>query len=480
VLLAGASGCGRGAAASGSALSWHACDTRFRCATLQVPVSYSDRHGPQTPISVVELVASGAHPLGDVVFNPGGPGASGVQYLEDVWSDFPESLRTQFNLVSFDPRGVGSSRPLRCLTPAGIRAWIGTNPAPATPRQIDQVVRASKSFVRGCERNASRGFIASLSTANTARDMDRLRAALGEPKLTYYGLSYGTFLGTVYAELFPRRIRAMVLDGAVDPALTSDTSEAEQAAGFEADLHDFLAWCTQHSSCKSGFSTTPARAYTALIARFKRGLVLPAHLAAAFGGRQSVDYGTAVLGVIAALYSKTSWPFLGHALAAAERGDGTDLAAAAYSYAGQKPDGSFSNILSANMATNCLDRPAPTTIPEYTALASHLAKSAPDFGALEAWGTLPCVYWPARAQAQPAAAHAPGAPPILVIGSTGDPATPYAWAQALAKELPRATLLTRTGPGHTAYRASACIRRRADRYLETLRLPPAGTVCLSN
>ncbi len=480
VLLAGASGCGGGAAASGSALSWHACDARFRCATLHVPVSYSHRRGPQTPISVVELVASRAHPLGDVVFNPGGPGASGVQYLEGTWSTFPASLRARFNLVSFDPRGVGSSKPLRCLTPAGIRAWIGTNPAPATPRQIDQVVSASKAFVRGCEHHASRTFIASLSTANTARDMDLLRAALGQPKLTYYGLSYGTFLGTVYAEMFPRRIRAMVLDGAVNPALDSETSEAEQAGGFETDLHDFFAWCARNSSCKSGFSTSPARTYKALIARFKRGLVIPAHLAAVFGGREPVNYGTAVLGVIAALYSKTSWPFLGQALSAAERRDGTDLAAAAYSYAGQNPDGSFSNILSANMATNCLDRPAPTTIHAYKALASRLAKSAPDFGAAEAWGTLPCAYWPARAQMRPAAAHAPGAPPILVIGSTGDPATPYAWAKALAQQLPRATLLTRTGPGHTAYRKSSCIRTWADRYLQTLHMPPTGTVCRSN
>ena len=318
--------------------------------------------------------------------------------------------------------------------------------------------------------SASSDFLASMSTVNNARDMNRLRAALGDSKLTYYGFSYGTYLGTVYAEMFPKRVRAMVLDGALDPSLDTETVEAQQAAGFETDLHEFFAWCAKHSSCRSGLPTTPAKAFAALMNRFKRGLVIPSH----------VNYGVALLGVIATLYSKETWPFLGEALAAAENGDGSLLARGAYSYAGQNGDGSFSNILSANVATNCLDRPAPTAIPAYRALASQLSKSAPDFGAAEAWGTLPCAYWPARAHTPTAAAHAPGAPPILVVGSTGDPATPYAWAKALAKQLPRATLLTRTGPGHTAYRASSCIRRWADRYLQTLRMPPAGTVCPSD
>jgi len=466
-----ATGCGRGgAAASASGLSWHQCDGQFECATLRVPVSYSDLGGPQIPISVVKLGATGPHPIGDIVFNPGGPGASGVQYLEAVAGTFPASLRQHFNLVSFDPRGSGSSRPLHCLTSAEVPAWLRVNPAPTTPRQIARVVSASKAFVRGCERRASTHFIASLSTANNARDMDRLRAALGQSKLTYYGLSYGTFLGTVYAEMFPSRVRAMVLDGALDPAIDNETLESEQAAGFETDLHDFFAWCTRDSSCRSDFSARPAPAFARLMARFTRGLVISSH----------VNYGVALLGVIATLYSKSSWPFLGQALGAAENGDGTGLAEAADSYAGVNADGSFSNILSASTATDCLDRPAPTTIGAYKALAARLTKSAPDFGAAEAWSSLPCTFWPAPPQAHPAPAHAPGAPPILVVGSTGDPATPYAWAKALAKQLPRATLLTRTGPGHTAYRASSCIRAWADRYLETRRMPPAGTVCRSN
>ncbi len=474
-LLGLACGCGPSAGTawisspgSAATLSWHGCDYQFKCATLRVPVAYSDPAGPQIPISVVELAATGSHPIGDIVFNPGGPGASGVQYLEAVASGFPASLRARFTLVSFDPRGSGSSKPIHCLTSAQVPAWIGVNPAPRTAQQIAGVVKASKAFVHGCERRASTKFIASLSTANNARDMDRLRAALGQRKLTYYGLSYGTYLGTVYAEMFPKHIRAMVLDGALDPALDAETVESQQAAGFETDLHDFFAWC--HSNCSSSLSTKTAQKFATLMGRFKGGRVI-------FGDGRRVDYGVALLGVIAGLYSKETWPFLGQALQSARNGDGAGLAAGAYSYAGVNANGSFSNILSANVATNCLDRPSPATIDAYKSLASHLAKSAPDFGAAEAWGTLPCAYWPVPAQSQPARAHAPGAPPILVVGSTGDPATPYAWAKALARQLPRATLLTRTGPGHTAYRKSSCIRKWTDRYLETRRMPPRGTVC---
>jgi len=468
-ILAGATGCG-GTGTSAGRLSWHGCDGHFDCATLLVPVSYSDPRGAQIPISVVELPASRPHPIGDLVLNPGGPGASGVQFLEQAGSSFPATLRARFNLVSFDPRGAGSSEPLQCLTRAGILGVIGANPAPKTSRQIDAVVRTTKAFVRGCERNASRAFISSMSTANTARDMNRLRVALGQTRLTYFGFSYGTYLGTVYAEMFPKHVRALVLDGAVDPALDTGTLDADQAAGFETELHAFFTWSPEYAS-----------AYRALTAGYRTSFrFLAAYRPELGNGQERVDYGAFLLATLAGLYSKASWPELGRALWGAQANDASDLAGFAYSYAGENADGSFSNILSAGTATSCLDRRWPSTIGAYKALASRLGKSAPHFGAAEAWSTLACAYWPTRTTARPAAAHAPGAPPSLVIGSTGDPATPYMWAEALARQLPRATLLTRDGVGHTAYWFSSCIREWTDRYLETLRLPPPGTVCASD
>jgi pimeloyl-ACP methyl ester carboxylesterase len=471
-LLAGVCGCG-GTAASPTALSWHGCEGHFQCAQLSVPVSYSDPGGKKIPISVIELPASGSHPMGDVVLNPGGPGESGVQFLEQAATIVPASVRARFNLVSFDPRGVGSSEPLHCLTAAEVPGFVALNPAPRAPKQVAAVVEATKAFVRECKKSASTAFISSMSTANNARDMDRLRAALGEKLLTYVGFSYGTYLGTVYAELFPKRVRAMVLDGAVDPSLTPETADAGQAAGFETDLHDFFAWCAKASSCRSGLSPSPAAAYATLFTSLEEGRTLTASLP----HTTSIGYGVALEGVIAALYSTETWPILGQALASASGGDGTILGEFAYALNGLNPDGSFSNIVSANSATGCLDAPAPMTIRDHEELAKRLSKSAPEFGAAVAWTGLPCLYWPAGKPEHLSVARAAGAPPILVVGSTGDPATPYPWAQSLARQLPRATLLTRTGAGHTAYRASSCVRRWANRYIETLKMPPAGTVC---
>jgi len=479
-ILLGACACGSGSrtAARPSSLSWHTCG-HFKCATLSVPVSYSNPSGPQVRLSVIELAAIRPKPIAEIVLNPGGPGESGVDFLREAANTFPPALRARFTLVSFDPRGVGASKPLRCLTTAGIKANVALNPAPETPKQIATVVKAAKAFVRGCERNASHAFIASMSTANTARDMDRLRAALGQKRLSYMGFSYGTYLGTLYAELFPKRIRAMVLDGAVDHSLSEAAADTQQAAGFESELHSFFAWCAKRSACRTDLSPSPARAYAALFAGFKAGHTIPAYLRPPLDGTR-VDYGVALQGVAAALYSTSSWPFLGQALADATADDGSSLAALAYLQNGLKRDGTFSNIISANAATGCLDSSGHPTIRQREALTKRLSKSLPEFGPAIAWTGLACLYWPGQDHAHDTTVHAPGAPPILVVGSTGDPATPYSWAKTLARQLPRARLLTRTGAGHTAYRSSACIRKWVDRYFETLQMPPLHTVCRSD
>jgi pimeloyl-ACP methyl ester carboxylesterase len=462
-------------------ITWSACDLRFECGTLAVPVSYGDPAEGVIHISVIELPSAEPDPIGDVVLNPGGPGASGIQYLEQSWTGFPLSLRDRFTLVSFDPRGIGASDPVVCEPPAGIRALVALPPAPVGTSQVDEVVAATRRFVAGCVASLPHDALANLATSVTARDMDRLRVALGQSKLTYFGYSYGTYLGAVYADLFPAHVRAMVLDGALDPADTAVQIEQQQGAAFEVDLHDFLDWC--HTAGQCGAISTASDAYTAfeqLMGRFEAGRSESAALPAAFGGTQTVDYGVALLGVLTGLYGPDSWPDLGQALVEAESGNGTDLGYLADYYAGQQNDGSFANIVSANNAINCLDRPNPTGIATFESLAAEFEKTAPDFGGTEAWGSLTCAYWPIPPTGAPFTVHAPGLPPLLVVGSTHDPATPYIWAQALAAQLPGARLLTRTGDGHTAYIFSSCIRTWVDRYLTTLALPPAGTVCASD
>ena len=409
--------------------------------------------------------------------NPGGPGASGVQFLEN--EAFPAPLRASFNLVSFDPRGIGQSDPVACEGPAGLRSFIALDPEPKTAGEISSVVQATKDFVRSCTEHSSMALLEHVGTRDTVRDLDRIRAALGEARLNYMGFSYGTYLGELYAETFPGRVRAMVLDGVVDPALSSTTEVAQQAEAFEGDLGDFFAWCPGNKACAGELPRGAKPAYERLFRGLAAGHRLVADLSAQYGGPQQVTLGVAEVALAGSLYSDQTWPYLASAIAQGLAGNGVLLAALAYALEGLMANGQWTNMLAAGNAISCLDRPYPPQLAAYEQLAARLAKVAPDFGAADAWSNLACAYWPVRPEGGAAAIHAPGSPPILVVGSTGDPATPYAWAQAVARQLDHAELLTRIGPGHTAYSYSTCVQRWTDRYLETLALPPESTVCPS-
>jgi hypothetical protein len=272
----------------------------------------------------------------------------------------------------------------------------------------------------------------------------------------------------------------MVLDGAVDPALSFATSDERQALGFETDLHQFFAWCPHNSACHGELPGGARAAYDKLMKRLQSGTVLKATLKPEYGGIQAVDFGVAEIGVIATLYSKAEWPLLAQGIAAGLAGDGSVLDAFALEYAGLEQSGKYTNILSAETAISCVDTAAPKDVRTYEHLARQLGKVAPDFGPSEAWGGYVCAHWPVPSTGRPGAIHAPKAPPIVVVGSTADPATPYSAAKALAHELRHGVLLTRTGAGHTAYFFSSCVRSNVDRYLETLATPRHGTVCPSN
>jgi len=461
-------------------LAWHSCDTSFRCSTLAVPVSYSDSADGTLNLAVVELPTTGNPTTArDLVMNPGGPGESGVQFLEASVSTFPAALRLQFNLVSFDPRGIGESDPVECASPSQLRRWVAVDPAPTPPAEIAVVIADVKAFDAACARSVPRDVLANLSTAVTARDMDRLRAALGQAKLDYLGFSYGTYLGALYAQEFPGQVGNMVLDGAVDPALSEVATEQQQAASFEVDLHDFFAWCPTNATCNGELPNGVVATYSQVMDSLEAGHALTADLTAALGGEQQANFGVALSGVVSSLYSINDWPYLAEGLAeAASSGNGTVLTELAFGYAGFNSNGTVQNLVSANLAIACLDHPAP---PEsrYQALAREFAKTSPDFGPAEAWGSLPCNYWPVPPTGKPAAIHLSESIPILVVGSTHDPATPYAWADALTSQLQGAELLTRDGDGHTGYFSSSCVQGLVDQYLITGARPPAGTVCAS-
>lgn len=454
-------------------LAWSVCAKSFQCATLHVPLSYAHPGGAAIQLAVIRLPASDPKArVGSLVLNPGGPGASGVQFLEEAASSFPAVIRQHFDLVSFDPRGVGASTAIRCLSSQQLDEYIGANPDPTTPAQIASVVAVNKMFATGCERESGR-LLAHVSTLDEARDMDVLRSALKDPKLTYLGFSYGTYLGTKYAQLFPGHIRAMVLDGAFDPALTVNQLNATQAEGFETDLNDFINWCVSQGGCPLGNSGQPALTELGRVAS-----LVATHPVPGPGGRL-LNSGEFFEGLAASLYDPTwGWPALKAALGQIEAGTATVMLELSDELTGRQANGQYTNEIEANVAINCVDRPSPHSLLTFEQQAAQDARLAPFFGAANAWSSLVCAYWPVPAVEAPHPVHYAGTPPILVVGTTRDPATPYEWARALTSQLGNAVLLTWQSDGHTAYlRGSSCIDDAVDTYLLSQRPPHAATVC---
>ncbi len=301
--------------------------------------------------------------------------------------------------------------------------------------------------------------------------MDRIRAAVGDERLSYLGFSYGTFLGAEYAQLFPTHVRALALDGALDPTLSAVAGAASQSRGFQSQLDAFLADCARRGSCDWKISGDPHEALRALVAQVE-ATPEPA------GDGRALHAGELFYGIGVSLYARESWPELATALAGVARGDGTAMLALSDIYT-ERSDKGYSNAIEANLAVECRDFVWPADPSTFVARAADAAKVAPDFGTANLDLELACAYWPggARAKADPGPFTASGAPPILVIATTGDPATPYDEGVALAKQLSSGTLLTNVGEQHTAYQFSACVRQYADRYLTDLVVPPPATRC---
>ncbi len=456
-----------------AAPSWAPCQgaaglSGFECATVAVPLDYRNPGGRHIAIALDRLPAAGAR-VGSILVNPGGPGVSGVDALSFEAPMLSNAIRDRFDIIGFDPRGVGRSAPIVCADGPTLDKYFDLDPAPTTDAGWQALVAGAKAFDQGCQ--ASSGDVLPLvSTENAARDMDQIREAVGDAKLTYLGFSYGTFLGATYAELFPGNVRAMALDGAIDPALDPVTVNINQSVAFDKELNDFFADCAARSSCAWRPGGDLHAAYDALMAKI-RTQRLPT------SGSRTLGPGQALYGVAYPLYDKSSWPVLAVALNQASHGNGTLLLRFFDAYANRNPDGSYGNEQEANSAVNCLDAAWPTDPQVLRQLAPTAAKAAPEFGVADLYGGLMCVTWPIAATGRPHPIRAVGSPPIVVVGSTGDPATPYSQAQALASELQHGVLVTRVGDGHTGYRSSACVRRAVDAYLLDLTVPANGTTC---
>ncbi|MGW7527571.1 alpha/beta hydrolase [Streptomyces sp. NPDC054783] len=462
-------------------LHWRGCGVSgFQCATMKAPLDYADPGAGDVRLAVARKLATGkGKPLGSLLVNPGGPGGSAVSYLQSYAGiGYPADVRARYDMVAVDPRGVAGSEPVECLDGRQMDTYAQTDLTPDDQQERNALVTADRKFAESCGTHSAR-LLRHVSTVEAARDMDILRAALGDPKLNYVGASYGTFLGATYAGLFPDRVGRMVLDGAMDPSLDARQMNLDQTAGFETAFQAFAKDCVRHSDCPLGSrSTTPAQVGDHLRAFFRK---LDAHpVPAGDADGRKLGEALATTGVIAAMYDQGTWEQLREALTSAMRqNDGAGLLALSDSYYERDTSGHYSNLMMANAAVNCLDLPSAFTGPEQVEKAlPTFEKASPVFGDGLAWASLNCAYWPVKATGEPHRIEAKGAAPIVVVGTTRDPATPYHWAQSLARQLSSGRLLTYAGDGHTAYgRGSTCIDTAINTYLLGGPPPIAGKRC---
>ncbi|MCX4737678.1 alpha/beta hydrolase [Streptomyces antibioticus] len=462
----------------GQKLDWRSCGVPgFQCATMKAPLDYADPAKGDARLAVARKKATGpGKRLGSLLVNPGGPGGSAVGYLQGYAGiGYPAEVRARYDMVAVDPRGVARSEPVLCLDGRAMDAYTQTDVTPDDQRETGKLVDAYQKFAESCGERSAR-LLRHVSTVEAARDMDVLRGVLGDRRLTYLGASYGTLLGATYAGLFPERVGRLVLDGAMDPSLSARRLSLDQTAGFETAFRSFAKDCARSAGCPLG--KEEAEVGRNLKAFFRRLDARPVPTGDPSG--RPLGEALATTGVIAAMYDESSWEQLRDALTSAiEENDGSGLLALSDSYYERDGDGRYANLMAANAAVNCLDLPSAFSGPEDVRRAlPSFEKASPVFGEGLAWASLNCTYWPVAATGEPRRIEAKGAAPIVVVGTTRDPATPYRWAQALSGQLASARLLTYVGDGHTAYgRGSSCIDSTIDTYLLTGTPPPSGKRC---
>jgi pimeloyl-ACP methyl ester carboxylesterase len=443
----------------------------FSCGSTEVPISYDEPGGATLPLFLVRVVMAGqTDRIGSLMINPGGPGASGADAAIGLALTLPETVMQRFDLVGFDPRGVGLSTPVECIPKERKEQLVAAEPRPTSDEELDEVFGLFQEVADGCAEEYGDA-LGAFNTVDTARDMDRLRESLGDERLTYLGYSYGTTLGSTYAELFPDKVRALVLDAAVDPGGEAITRAEESAAAFEAGFDAFAANCTSLiAGCPIG--ATPRQFVEDLMAQAEQ---TPIPSSRAEETRQATP-GVVLTAIQAALYDTGSWPQLAQALSAAQKGDSAGVFSLADSYSGRLPDGTYSNLLDANLAINCADTAETFSESEVRDLVASWNATYPLFGAGAALGLYTCSVWEAERTPLPER-DAEGSGPILVVGNAGDPVTPLPGAVDMAEVLDSGVLLTWQGQGHTAYPKSECVNAAVNAYLIDLTPPLDGLTC---
>lgn len=455
-------------------LRWQGCEAGAECATMKVPLDYDKPAGATIEIALLRQRATGDR-IGSLIINPGGPGGSGISMAKSSDRFVDQPVRRAYDIVGFDPRGIGRSAGVDCLDPVQLDSLVGSDPTPDTPAEEAAVLDWSGRVGQGCLLRSPE-VARHISTVETVRDMDILRHLLGDRKINYYGASYGTLIGALYADRFPTRVGRMVLDGAVPPDLSNEEYAVGQAVGFEVATREYVRSCVAQSNCPIGKSVDEGMEW--LRAFLKQLDATP--LKVKDQTISGLTEGWATYGILLPMYNPQAWPSLNKALQDAKNGDGTVLLRFAEQYASRNPGGGYEdNSLQAFFAVSCLDRAEPGgTVEKYRALATRLGTVAPTWGPMMAWGNSMCANWPIQATGAPHKASAAGSDQIVVIGTTRDPATPYEWAVRVRGQLSNAALLTYDGDGHTAYmRSNGCINGAVNGYFVGDTKVKDGTRC---
>ncbi len=451
-------------------LQYEDCGTD-RCATIEVPVDYADPEGETTEIQM--RVVGDENAKQHLFVNPGGPGGSAINYAVSMSYMLGDDVTDQYAIVGVDPRGVGVSSPLECYDDEQFDAYVNTDPTPDDAAEVQASLDQLTGMAQACEANSGE-LAGHVSTVEVARDMDIARALVGDETLNWFGASYGTYLGATYAGLFPDKVGRMVLDGAVNPELDPIDSALGQTTGFQRAIEAYVADCTSGSDCPLG--TDPAGAQQRIADLLAQ---LDAQPMPTGDSSRPLTEGQAFFGLALPLYNESSWSVLTQALELAVAGDGSGLQYLSDQYFQRSENGSYgSNIGQVITAVNCLDATERPTYDDVQARLAEFEQISPVFGRALALGAAGCSVWPFESDAEPVDFSAPGAPPILVLGTTRDPATPYEQAVQLADLLDSGVLITRDGDGHTAYQSgNECVTSAVDDYLLNGTVPASDPKC---
>ncbi|MEO5920252.1 MAG: alpha/beta hydrolase [Pseudolysinimonas sp.] len=456
-------------------LVWRGCGGGMQCTTAEAPMNWDDPEQATIELALVRQPATGDR-LGSLLINPGGPGGSGYDFvLESVDYATSDRLQERFDIVGFDPRGVGRSSAVSCYDdPAFLDDYNYGIVAGeyGSDEWIANLAQANKEFGDACLEHTG-PLLQYVDTVSAARDLDLLRAVLGDKKLNYLGYSYGTFLGATYADLYPGKTGRLVLDGALDPATTDFDVTATQATGFESTMRAYLDDCIGREGCPFQAGTENAMSQIGSLLDSLQASPLTAP-----DGRQ-LGAGVMFIAIILPLYNQENWPYLDDLFTEVMSGETETAFLLADSYNARNADGTYSdNSTEAFVSINCLDYVSDSSIETMRAQAAELIALAPVFGPRMAYGGTSCAAWPFPATRVREAIAAPGSADILVVGTSNDPATPYVWAQALAAELENGHLITYHGEGHTAYnKSNSCVDDAVDDYFIDGTVPESDPDC---